>query len=394
MDEKTQKEFEVFIRETMNDAVKQNEEAVKEALAKELGTEVANQMAAAVKQMRMERFAEGKSPFIMSEDERKAFSADIKSIALGTTSEKTLLRDTDASGGYTVPTEVEKEIFRIAETSGYILGQATKLPISSKIDLVTSSSTLEGAYYDEDNDISEETITFGKVALDPKVWGTIVLLSETLLKDSAADITDYVIGLIGEGLATKTDKKGFGTGSFTTGLLGSGGGVSAVTMATGETAFTDIDYDDLIDMQTSVAQSVLSDAGYYFHRSVIGVLKKLKDSTGRPLLNSVDGNMFNTAGRSGLSPVAFFDGYPVYSVDVLPAVSATAVNTNFGFFGSIRKAVVVGLRNGMEIEQSNSATVGSEKTFQKYQRALRAIHRHDIGVALPAAGVVIKTAAS
>jgi HK97 family phage major capsid protein len=91
--------------------------------------------------------------------------------------------------------------------------------------------------------------------------------------------------------------------------------------------------------------------------------------------------------------------YPVVIVDVMPKAAAT--NQVMALFGDLRQAATMGIhREGVRIEASNSAYVGSESCFERDKTAIRGIERmdvvaHDVGSSTscgPICGIISHTA--
>ena len=105
-------------------------------------------------------------------------------------------------------------------------------------------------------------------------------------------------------------------------------------------------------------------------------------------------NLASQRRQNGLQPSGEILGYPVYTTDVLPSFAASAVSTRFAVFANLRAAIGVGDRGPMQIAKSTDATVGGKNLFAANQTAYRISKRFAITPLLPAAAVVVRTAAS
>jgi HK97 family phage major capsid protein len=198
-----------------------------------------------------------------------------------------------------------------------------------------------------------------------------------------------------EGMAYRLDREGFVGGTFVgspfVGILQSAD-VTVHTLATGSTSFDDFGIAEASDVIGSVQTSALPDAAFYFHRTVWA---KIRSRSTSGVFEFAQTNMLTGIRKeNGIQAVGEIEGYPVFTTDVLPAYSATAISTKFGVFGSLSKGLFIGDRGPMEIARSDSATVGGKSVFLANQTAFRFTHRHAVTVGLPAALVAIKTAAS
>jgi HK97 family phage major capsid protein len=163
-------------------------------------------------------------------------------------------------------------------------------------------------------------------------------------------------------------------------------------MATGKTGFGSFDLDEASDAIGALPEAALADAAFYFHRTVWAKIRVKKSGDnyvfGQSNLASLkkDGN--------GLSPVGEILGFPVYTTDVLPAYSASAISTKFGVFGNLKMALGIGEDGPMSVLRSENAVVNGVSTFERNQTAMRFTHDHAVTILLPDAAIVLKTAAS
>jgi len=368
------------------------DESVKKNLEAIVGPAVADRVEDAIKAMRLERMVSGKGG--LDADVRKMFGDDIKAIAR---SEKAAyLESSDQAGGYLVPKEVHSEILRIAETVGLIARDARRWPQGSdelEIPRYTGSA-LQGEYLGEDEEGDETQEDLGVARLNVKRWQLILRLSNSLLADSSVNLSDWLMAMASEGMSYRLDREGFMGGTYAgspfVGLLASND-VTTQTLGSGATGFEDVSLEEASTAIGSIKTAALNDAAFYFHRTVWAKIRAQKSGD-----NYVYGqsNLASLRRESGIQPVGEILGYPVYTTDVLPAYSASAVSTKFGVFGNLKLALAWGDRGPMEIARSTDATVGGKSLFRADQQAFRFKHRHAIAMQLPAAAVVLKTAAS
>ncbi|CAB4151640.1 major_cap_HK97, phage major capsid protein, HK97 family [uncultured Caudovirales phage] len=372
------------------------DEAIKKNLDGIVGKEIADQVETVVKRMRLERAVMGRDSSGLDDATKISFVKELRNLIRGEKS--ALLISADDTGGYLVPQEVYAGILRIAETVGLVARDARRFTISSGNSLDVpryTGSALSGDYIGEDEEASETSIEFGDARLNLATWVLIVRVGNTMIADANVNIADWILSMAAEGLAYRLDKEGFMGGTFVgspfVGLLQSGE-VTTHTLATGSTSFDDFGIVEASDAIGAVKTAALTDAAFYFHRTVWA---KLRAKATSGVFEFAQTNMMmNLRRENGIQPVGEILGYPVYTTDILPAYSATAVSTKFGFFGSISQALLVGEKGSMEVAKAESGSVGGKELFKANQVAYRFINRHAIAIGLPTAGVAIKTAAS
>lgn len=368
--------------------------ALKENLKEIVGAEVADQVAATVSKMRLQSAIEGRDITGLDGETKLKFAQDIRSIARG--EKAAYLESSDQTGGYLVPTEVHAGILRIAETVGLITRDARRWAMGSdtlEIPRYTGDA-MQGEYVGEDDEGDETQNDLGVARLNAKTWMLIFRIGNTLLADANVNVSDWLMAMAAEGLAYRIDREGFVGGTFAgspfVGLLSSAD-VTVQTLGSGATGFEDF---SLVEASTAIGNlptSALNDAAFYFHRSVWAQLRARSTSG---IFEYGQTNLARFQKENGIQAVGEILGYPVYTTDVLPAYSTSAVSTKFGVFGNLKQALAWGDRGPMEVAKSDSATVGGKSVFRANQTALRFTHRNSVVIQLPEAAVVLKTAAS
>lgn len=364
------------------------DEGLKKIVADDLGPIVAEKAAEAIKNARAQDVINGKES--LGSEEKKLFAEDIKNIATGQKS--AYLTVNDQTGGYLVPTEVHNEIERIAETTGIVIRDARNIGTTDLEIPIYTGAALQGAYVGEDAAGSETQQDLGVVRLIEKNWMNIVRLSNKLIRKANVGVAEWLMALVAEGLAYRHDREGFMGGTYAgspfVGLLASGD-VTTQTMGSGKTGFEDFDLVEASVAIGTLPTAALSNAAFYFHRSVWAQIRTQKSGDNYVFGQS---NLASLKRPNGIQPVGEILGFPVYAVDVLPAYSSSANNTKFGVFGNLSLALVRGENGPMSVARSESAVINSVSTFERNQTALRFTHDHSVAVMLPAAAVVFKTA--
>jgi len=299
---------------------------------------------------------------------------------------KAMTEGTAADGGYLVPEEFSSEVLRIAEDYGVARSRCRVVPMTRDTqNWPTVSSSVSVTWPGEATAGTAAQPTLGTVQLLAKTAVGLTLLSNELLEDATPDVVTLLEELFAEALAGEEDNQLFnGTGSPFTGILQSGS-VTATTMATGDTAFSNIDAGYLSDMIASVKTTTLPNPAFFMHRTVWNYVRKLQDTAGNYIYSPAAPNDVGVDGRIW--------NFPIVLNDKLPDSTASAISTNFVVFGDL-KHVLFGDRKQITMATSDSATVGTTNTFESNMSAVRFSERISINIALPTALAVLKTAAA
>lgn len=298
--------------------------------------------------------------------------------------------ETGAAAGYTIPEELLAEVLRIAEDQyGLARRDMFNLPFSGPGNtrkIPTLSSALSVVWTDEAESKTSKQPTFSVVTQTLKKLAVIIPFTEEILEDSAINLTQLVATLVAEAISKEEDNQFFaGTGSPWTGVLNTAG-VNTVTMGTGDTAFTNVDADDLLDMQDSTPSGALAGAKYYMHRTVYNVIRKLKTDDGAYLVTKpTDG-----------APAMLWN-YPIELSDAFPSVSETAEDTAFILFSNLKKSCIFGDKQQIRVKMLDQATITdtdgetSINLAEQDMVAMRFVERVGFVVGLATAITVLKT---
>lgn len=192
-----------------------------------------------------------------------------------------------SQGGFTVQTDVAKELIDTLKAYGGMRGVASSITTSqgNPIGYPTSDGTSEeGEWIAENAQASSADPNFGTVSLTAfKASTKIITIPFELLQDSSIDIIAMVNKRKRDRLG-RTMNKGFtiGTGSGQPNGFVTAAGVGKIG-ATGSTVT--MTWEDLVDLQESIDQAY-KDAGtcrFMMHQQTRKVVRKLKDGAGRPI---------------------------------------------------------------------------------------------------------------
>lgn len=199
----------------------------------------------------------------------------------------TMSTGTGSQGGYTVQTDVAKQLIDTLKAYGGMRGVAASITTSqgNALGYPTSDGTSEeGEWVPENTQASSGDPTFGTVALTAfKASTKIITIPFELLQDSSIDIIAMVNKRQRDRLG-RTMNKGFTIG---TGTGQPTGFVTAASVgrigATGST--TAPTWEELVDLQESIDQAY-KDAGtcqFMMHQQTRKAVRKIKDGAGRPI---------------------------------------------------------------------------------------------------------------
>jgi len=262
---------------------------------------------------------------------------------------------TDSSGtpyaGYITDDLLSAEIRHLTTEYGVAAREFTTVSFREKSytanNLATDVSTF---WVDEAGSIASTQAVLGKATLELKKLAAIVTLTRELLSEGEIDFVSFLGSRVAEGFAFQEDKaffRGEGTSEFGgfTGLL-ENTDTNNVAMASGDTDFTDLNADLLLDMVDATPQGALANGKFYAHRTIRSVLRKIK---------ATDGTYIYQEPSAGAPATVW--GRPFVEVEAMPALGDTAVSTAFVLFGDLKKATIRGTRGGIITDRFNGGTV-------------------------------------
>jgi len=236
---------------------------------------------------------------------------------------------TPAEGGYTVPAEIAAMVVDSLKAFGGMreVAQVITTAGGNALNWPTSDGTSEvGEIVAENAAATGADITFGTVAVNPyKYSSKKIALPVELIQDSAIDVVQFVVNRLATRLGRITNQH------YTTGTGSSqpfGVMARAATGKTGTTGQTlTVIYDDLIDLIHSVNSAYRARGARFMLRDTsVAVIRKLKDTSGRPIWNPGDNESI-----SGGTPSTIC-GYAYTVNDDVAAMAANAKSIAFGDF--------------------------------------------------------------
>lgn len=275
----------------------------------------------------------------------------------------TMSTTTGSEGGFTVPSEISSQLYDAMKAFGAMryVAEVIRTQDGRPLSFPTSDGTAEvGEWIAQNVTATAADPTFGTASLNVfKASSKIVAVPYELLQDSTIDMEAFITNRLAQRLG-RIGNTGFTVGTGTTqpdGIVPKA--TSGKVGTTGQT--TTIIYDDIIDLIHAVDPAYRGQkSSFMTSDSLLKVLRKLKDTAGRPLWTpSYDAGIrfgannisAGTAGHGGYIaqdvPTVFdyLCGYPVFVNNDMAVPAANAKTLLFGdtTYYKIRDAMDVSL---------------------------------------------------
>lgn len=275
----------------------------------------------------------------------------------------TMSTTTGSEGGYTVPSEISSQLYDAMKAFGAMryVSEVIRTQDGRPLSFPTSDGTAEtGEWIAQNITATAADPTFGTASLNVfKASSKIVAIPYELLQDSTIDMEAFITNRLAQRLG-RIGNTGFTVGTGTTqpdGIVPKA--TSGKVGTTGQTLT--IIYDDIIDLIHAVDPAYRGQkSSFMTSDSLLKVLRKLKDTAGRPLWTpSYDAGIrfgannisAGTAGHGGYIaqdvPTVFdyLCGYPVFVNNDMAVPAANAKTLLFGdtTYYKIRDAMDVSL---------------------------------------------------
>lgn len=261
---------------------------------------------------------------------------------------KALSAGSSTNGAELVPTELTDTIIYQAEKHGLVRKNAQVMEIGANTDIPTMGSV--SAYRSAEGvKVDSSQPTTGAINLRTKTVGVLVPFSKKLLRNATPSIMQALVFLAGRAVAKLEDQWG---------LLGLSAGegvfqntnVTGVTLGSGETDYTDLDPDDLLDMLNIAENYYDEKLRWTLSLSMLNVLRKIRAAVG----TDKQGFLFQGIGES--TPSTIFD-VPYDLSPVMPKVTDVS-QAGKKFIALVNWAnVILGQEQGFTMEISDQATI-------------------------------------
>jgi HK97 family phage major capsid protein len=258
----------------------------------------------------------------------------------------TMSTTTSSQGGYTVQSIVATELVDLLKTYGFMRKVASQMTTAqgNPLSYPTSDGTSEtGEWIAQNTTATAADPTFGTVALNVfKASSKIIAVPIELLQDAQIDIQAMVFKRMADRIG-RISNVGFTTGGGTTdpnGLI-----TASSVGKTGTTGQTlTVIYDDLVDLIDSIDVAYLDQmsgqadcCGFMFNQTTRRVVRKIKDTAGRPIWTP----SYDAGFTKGLPDQLL--GYPVFINNDVAVPAANAKSIAFGCFNKYM------IRDAMEV---------------------------------------------
>jgi HK97 family phage major capsid protein len=237
---------------------------------------------------------------------------------------------TGAAGGYTVPPAFRQ---KIVERLNYVasmrqLAEVITTDTGATLPWPTVDDTAnEGAILAENTQVTEQDVTFGQANLDAYMYTSkLVRLSLQLLQDNAFGLEGWLANALGARIGRVQNRHftvGTGTGQPDGIVTSASVGITAAAVAA-------VTYDELVDLTESLDPAYLStgNARFMMSQAARKLLRKLKDSQGRPL--------WEPSLQAGAPDTLMGYGLTLNNYMSTPATGVKSI-----LFGDIREAYVI-----------------------------------------------------
>ena len=290
---------------------------------------------------------------------------------------------TDSQGGYLVPTEYSADILNLLNTYGIARKYCKVIPMSSDTFVRPKRLTgLTAGFVTQSSAATESNKTWGQIQLTVKDAVILSRMTKQLSADALVAVADDLALEIA-----------YQFGAFEDDVLFNADGTATYKSIDG--VYKSLIDDSRVDTTSLAAGSTLDSVTIAMLRKMVAKIpsyarKSAKwyvspvvwDSVFNRLADAAGGNTNqNIQGGNELS----FLGYPVVlsdscNTDGVGSPSADPEGSVIVVFGSMEQAVDFGDRQSVQIDFSDSATVGGESVFERSQIAVRGIERFDINV--------------
>lgn len=186
----------------------------------------------------------------------------------------------DSEGGYLAPDEYQKTLIDALQDQNIFRPLANVIQTESgerKIPVVASHGT--ASWMDEEAAYTESDEAFGQVSIGAFKLGTMIKVSEELLRDSVFDLPTYIAKEFARRIGA-AEEEAFLTGNGTgkpTGLLNASGGAQTGVTAAAQDAIT---FDEVMDLFYALRASYRKNAVFITNDATVKALRKLKNGNG------------------------------------------------------------------------------------------------------------------
>lgn len=243
---------------------------------------------------------------------------------------------TFGNNGAVIPTTIANKIIKEVKDRCPILAKATmysvkgvlKVPVWGK---ANGTHDITVGYQEEFTELTANSGKFTSVDLGGYLAGALSLIGKSVMNNAQVDVLSFIINEMAEKIALFLEKEllnGDGS-SAAQGILN---GTNVVNAASSSA----ITADELIEVQSKVKQAYQNEACWVMNSETFTAVKKLKDDSGRYLLQD---------DITGEFPFRLL-GKPVYLSDNMPKMGTSAKTVLYGDLSGLS----VNFREGIQIQ--------------------------------------------
>ncbi|MCM1364697.1 MAG: phage major capsid protein [Faecalibacterium sp.] len=238
-----------------------------------------------------------------------------------------------SNSGVIIPKTIANKILDTLENICDVYNRATKYHFAGEVSFPViddSEDDVTVGYAEEFVELTSHVNGFKSVTLKGYLVGALALISKSLINNAQINVVNIIIMRMALAMKRFLEKECLhGTEGKMTGIL------STENVVTAESA-TAITADDIISLQCAIINPLQANCVFYMHPKTIELVRKLKDSDGRYLLN----NDITTGFKNQLL------GKPVEPSDQMPQIGA---GNKVIFYGD-PSGLYVNIRENMSVE--------------------------------------------
>ncbi len=287
-----------------------------------------------------------------------------------------LQEDTDAEGGYLIPTILEPVILDLIEDNSVVRPLVSKIAMTTKShDLPNLANEITAAWIAEEGLITDSIPAnpFGKSTLTAKKAACLATVTSELVQDNPVGLLDYLSTTFAMKIGRLEDQEALeGDGTTFTGLSDATG-VNSVEQATDGGAPS---YAKLTETKWAAGeQATRNDCTWVMRPQIAGKVEGLVDDQSHPIFSQP-----LAWGQIPTGVAGYLLGYPLKTHSVIVTNRTQGINNDCSnaYFGPFRW-IIFGDRTGISFGVSEHVNWTTDKL------SVRMIKRTGILVALPAA---------
>jgi len=299
---------------------------------------------------------------------------------------KALSQGTTTAGGFLVPAEIITEMVEMLRSKIVLnaLGATVMDGLSgAPVEIPTQTGAATGFWVAENAAITASDQAFGQISMTPHGAAAMTKLSNRLLQLSNPAAEAIVRKDLVEVLARLIELaaiRGSGVGAEPTGIANTVGIGTVAIGVDGGPITLDLIYD--LALQVEQADVDLTNPGFIMHPKLWNIIRKLKDTQNRNLLEP----------DAELAPMkGTLVGYPYATSTQIPTNLTKGVGTALTelYFGNFSD-LVIGMWGGMELDATSQAGTA----FESHQTWVKIFQDVDIAVRHAASFALINDAQS